>query len=68
MWKAVLILFLLTVTLAESPPKCSVCQKVSKCSQDLWNDSYIDPIFKYLIKQVGLKTYPSEISKELTST
>ena len=68
MWKAVLILFLLTVAMAGSPPKCSVCQKVSKCSKDLWSDTFIDPIYNYLIKQVKLKTVPLEIRKELTST
>ena len=63
MWKAIFLLFLISLTLSQSTPKCSVCVKVKQCPKDLYSDTLIDPIFNYLVKQVSIKTYPNAIKK-----
>lgn len=63
MWKAILLLALLGLTLASEKPKCVVCLKVKTCAPELLQDTLIDPIFNFLVKHVQLKTYPREIKK-----
>lgn len=52
MKKVILLILLLAVVWTESAPKCSVCLKIAKCPKELLDDSYVDPIYNFIAKQV----------------
>ena len=68
MWKLVFLLAILTLSLTQNTPKCSVCLKVKRCEKNLFDDSFVDPIFNYLVKKIAIKTYPFAIRKEVGLT
>jgi hypothetical protein len=41
---------------------------VAKCPQELLQDTFVDPIFNFLVNQIQLQTYPLELRRELGAT
>ena len=58
MRKLLLVVLLLAAAWANQAPQCSICLKVAKCPKDLFQDTYIDPIYNFIVKQVQPKQFP----------
>jgi hypothetical protein len=66
MKKMFFVVLLAALTFAQTASKCSVCQKVPKCPQELFNDANVDPIFNFIAQQISPSEYPQEIKKDVS--
>jgi len=58
---------LVALTLSQTAPACQICLKVPSCPKELFADTFVDPLYSSIIKQVNLTNSPSALSKTSTS-